>query len=70
MVVVTPKPGVKVYPNREDMIVIANFSEEHSGDEYCEHIGCSYVRIHPDDAELVAKAILATSRDIKGETPF
>ena len=30
----------------------------------------SYVVIEPNDAKLVAKAIIAMARDIQGKTPF
>lgn len=59
--VVEPRPGVRVYDNAQGMIVIKNFSEEHLSfheDEQCEHMGCSYVRIHPDDAERVVRALI------------
>jgi hypothetical protein len=71
LILIHPKPGVKVYPNRDGMIVIRNFSEEHSeehdDDVNCEHLGCSYIRVHPDDSELVAKAIIGTARDLREE---
>jgi hypothetical protein len=64
-IVITPKPGVKVYPNQNDMIVLKNF-----GDAYRDEDDMNYVVIHPDDAELVAKSLLEMARDIKGQSTF
>lgn len=63
---ISPRPGVRVYENSSGMIVIANFSEEHfEGDNECEHTGCSYVRIHPDDAPAVTHWIEQTAKAIE-----
>lgn len=56
-VVVAPRPGVKVYENPHEMIVIRN-----SGDPYDDD---TFTLIHPDDAERVAQALIEAASDIR-----
>jgi hypothetical protein len=62
-IVIHPKLGIEVYPNNNGQIVIKNIGDEH-------HDELSYTLIEVEDAEKVAKAIVAMALDIKGESRF
>ncbi len=65
-IVIHPKLGVEVYPNQSGQIVIKNIGDPNRDQDD----DLNYTLIEVEDAETVAKAIIAMARDIKGETPF
>lgn len=66
---IKPRPGVRIYYNPHNEIVIRNYSDSHTGslDEVCEDEQCcSYVRFAPEDADDVIRAIQAVKLELIG----
>jgi hypothetical protein len=64
-IVIHPKLGVEVYPNQKGQIVIKNIGDPNRDDD-----DLCYALIEPEDAEMIAKAIIAMAADLRGDSPF
>jgi hypothetical protein len=63
-IVVHPRLGVEVYPNKNGQIVVKNIGDPYRDDDE------SFIVIEVEDAKRIADAIVAMARDVKSRAPF